>query len=201
MFDHLEGTIRQHNLFWGSSYDRGLDLVLPLWPMIREKFPDATLNICYGWELFDKGYANNAERKAWKERISKLMEQPGITHYGRIGKDQVKELEDRCGVWVYPTYFPEINCITALDCQKEGCVPCVVGIAALFETVQSGVIIEGDAYDKEVQHKWLNALLDLMGNEEKWKAEQEKGKKFVEGLTWPKVAEQWVLEFDDGPKE
>lgn len=187
--------IRQHKLFYGSSYDRGLDIILPLWPRIKEAFPDATLDICYGWELFDKGYANNAERMAWKDRISKLMDQPGITHHGRIGKDEVKKLENECGIWVYPTYFPEINCITALDCQKEGCVPCVVGIAALFETVQSGVIVEGDIYEQETQEKWVKELLNLMGDEKRWKEEQEKGREFTRILSWPKVAEEWSGQF------
>ena len=189
-------TTRQHNLFWGSSYDRGLDILLPMWNKIKEKYPDATLHICYGWDLFDKGYANNPERMNWKERMNKQMQQAGIVHHGRIGKDEVKKLREKCGIWVYPTYFPEINCITALESQREGCVPSVVGIAALLETVKSGVIVQGDIYEDEVQEEWLEKLLELMGNEKKWKEEQEKGKEFTKNLAWENIAKEWANYFE-----
>lgn len=59
----------RHKLFWGSSYDRGLDILLNMWPKIIEKYPDTLLVICYGWDMFIKGYANNPERMNWMERM------------------------------------------------------------------------------------------------------------------------------------
>lgn len=185
---------RQHKLFWGSSYDRGLQHLLKLWPKIKEAFPDAELHTAYGWNLFDAAYANNPERMAWKERMNKLMEAPGITHHGRLSKDKLRELESQCGIWAYPTDFQETCCITAMDCQLVGCVPVTIALAALKETVQSGVKVEGDIYDDETQEAWLKAVLDLMGDEKKWKAEQEKGKAWAKQWSWPEVSKIWLNE-------
>lgn len=183
--------MRQHNLFYGSSYDRGLDILLPMWPEIRKKYPDATLSICYGWDLFVAGYRDNPERMAWKEKTDGLMKQPGITHYGRVGKDRLANIRKSCGVWAYPTYFPEICCITALECQRDGVVPVTMDFAALKETVQSGVKVKGDIFDQETKDEFLKQLLKMMGSRE-WSNEVEKGKKFAEGYSWEKVAKEWL---------
>lgn len=183
--------MKRHTLFYGSSYDRGLDILLKIWPKVIETYPDATLHICYGWELFDKGYANNPERMAWKEKMSKLMEQKGIIHHGRVSKSELEAIRKKCGIWAYPTYFGETCCITALDCQNDGVVPVTMDYAALSETVQSGIKIKGDIYDPETREEYLKALLDLMGDWVRWEADRIDGKEFADNWTWDKVAKKW----------
>lgn len=189
--------MKQHKLFYGSSYDRGLQHLLQMWPKIIEKFPDATLDICYGWDLFDKAFPDNPERIAWKERMVKAMHQQGITHHGRISKEELKKVREQCGIWAYPTDFTEINCITALECQQDGVVPVVINLAALKETVQSGVKIEGDIYDEggKTFDKYLTELLALMGDEKRWKEESEKGKEFAKNFAWEKISKKWEEQF------
>lgn len=182
---------RQHKLFWGSSYDRGLDMLLNLWPQIKLKFPDATLDICYGWNLFISGYKDNPERMNWMNRIDQQMKQPGITHHGRLSKKELTKVRQACGIWAYPTYFTETNCITALDCQRDGVVPCTVNLAGLEDSVQSGVKVEGDIYDDETKEAWLEGLFKLMSDKRYWQAEQEKGRQWAENFTWDKIARRW----------
>lgn len=186
---------KNHKLFYGSSYDRGLDILLKLWPRIIEKYPDATLDVAYGWDLFIKGYANNPERMAWMEKINKLMTQKGITHHGRVGKDNLSEIRKACGIWVYPTYFAEINCITALESQRDGLVPVTMNDFALKETVGSGSRVDGDIYDEETQEAWLTELFKYMGDEKLWKKESNTGKEFAKGYEWSLIAERWLDEF------
>lgn len=180
---------KQHKLFYGSSYDRGLDILLKMWPKILEKHPDATLDIAYGWDLFDKGYANNPERMAWKERMNKLMEQKGITHHGRVGKKELAKIRQSCGIWTYPTYFTEIFCITAIETQVDGLIPVTMTLAALDETVQTGYKVEGDIYEPEVQDKWLEALFKAM--EDKTKPNTD----FLKEYDWSVIAGRWINEF------
>lgn len=187
---------RQHKLFYGSSYDRGLEHLLKMWPQILSQYPDATLDICYGWDLFDKGYADNPERMAWKERINQLMAQPGITHHGRVSKQELSKIRKQCGIWAYPTHFGETNCITALDCQLDGVVPCVINLAALKDTVQSGIRVEGDIYDDEVKANYLACLLNLMSDKIIWESEQYKGKEFAKQFVWANIAKEWEKHFE-----
>ena len=185
-------TPRQHKLFYGSSYDRGLEHLLQMWPEIRQAFPDAELHICYGWDMYDKAYGNNPERQAWKHRMNDDMDQPGIKHHGRLSKRHVKKLQKKCGIWAYPTHFGETCCITALESQAHGCVPVTMNLAALRETVQSGYKIEGDIYDEETQVEYLTALLHMMKDEEFWAKESAKGIAFSEQFTWSNIAKHWA---------
>lgn len=187
---------KHHKLFWGSSYDRGLDILLFMWDDIKKAYPDAELHICYGWDLFDKVAHTNPERMQWKENVEKLMHQEGVFHYGRIGKQLMKELRQQCGIWAYPTYFTEINCITALECQNDGLVPVTMTLAALSETAKEGILIDGSITKLEVKDKFQEELLGLMSDKDRWELLSKKCKKFAKDYDWSRIASKWVKEFN-----
>lgn len=184
--------MRHLKVFYGSSYDRGLQHLLKMWPEVLKAIPDAELHICYGWDLFDKVFNDNPERKMWKEKINKLMEQKGIAHHGRVGKSELKKIRQECGIWAYPTHFQEINCITALESQRDGLVPVTMDFAALNETVHGGSKIEGDIYETEVQDEYVQQLIHWMSDENEWKKESKKVSKAVESYSWDIISAAWL---------
>ncbi len=197
IFELPEPIIKDpHLIVYGSSYDRGLEHLLKMWPDIRQAVPDARLRIFYGWQLFDIGYRDNPERMAWKEKMNKLMEQEGIIHLGRISHGAVVREFEMAGVWAYPTHFGEISCITAMEAQAYGAVPCVIDYAALKETVQFGVKIKGDIYDQETKDLYKNALIGLLNDP---KYQEEVRKEMIpwarKTFPWSNVAKQWDIEF------
>lgn len=185
-----------HRIIYGSSYDRGLEHLLKMWPEVKKEVPDAELHVFYGWNLFDKVFGDNPERQAWKEKINKLMEQPGITHLGRISQGACVMEHQSAGVWAYPTHFGEISCITAMRAQVYGSVPCVINYAALKETVKFGVKVEGDIYEPEVKKLFTNALIALLKDvkyQEEVRKEMMPEAKML--FSWKGVAKQWSDEF------
>jgi len=186
--------MKHHKLFWGSSYDRSLDILLSMWKEIKSKYPDATLDICYGWDLFDKATANNKERQAWKQVQVELMKQDGITEHGRVGKDKLEEVRMNCGIWAYPTEFTEINCITALEAQNDGLLPVTMTLGALKETACKGILIEGDIRNDGVREEYLEELLSIMGDKPRWKKMVTKCQKFVRKYDWSNIAKEWDFE-------
>jgi glycosyltransferase involved in cell wall biosynthesis len=183
---------KHHKLFWGSSYDRGIQYLLYMWPDIKMKYPDAELHVCYGWNLFVVANQHNPERMEWKKSIEVLMQQPGITHHGRVGKEDLAQIRQSCGIWAYPTDFREISCINALDCAKDGVVPVVIGLAALKETAKEGIVVDGDIRDEKIQQKYLKELLDLMGDKKRWEKLSKECKKFIGDLSWDKISDKWL---------
>jgi 2-polyprenyl-3-methyl-5-hydroxy-6-metoxy-1,4-benzoquinol methylase len=186
----------QHLIVYGSSYDRGLEHLLKIWPDIKKEVPDAELHIFYGWNLFDIGYSDNPERMAWKEKMNNLMTQPGITHLGRISHEAcIKEFE-KAGIWAYPTHFGEISCITAMRAQAYGAIPCVINYAALKETVQFGVKINGDIYDPETKELYKNGLIALLKDSEYQESVRKEMVPYAaEKFGWSVVAQEWNKEF------
>lgn len=185
----------QYLMVYGSSYDRGLEHLLKMWPDIKKEVPKAELRVFYGWNLFDVGYADNPERMAWKEKMNKLMEQPGITHLGRISHEAVKVEFENAGVWAYPTHFGEISCITAMKAQRYGAIPCVIDYAALKETVQYGIKIKGDIYDQETKDLYKNALIGLLNDKKYQEDIRPEMMEWAKHFSWENVAKQWDEEF------
>lgn len=196
-----KSTPKHHKLFYGSSYDRGLDVLLFLWPDIIKKFPDAELHIAYGWALFDQFAKTNPERKEWKKEVERLMGQKGVFHYGRVGKKELSAIRIQCGIWAYPTYFHEINCITALETQKDGLVPATMTLGALNEAVQSGFKIEGDIKNANVRDRYLEELISLMDDRKRWEIESRKARKWAKGFYWSNIAGKWSGVFREQIKE
>jgi len=204
--------MRNKKLFWGSSYDRGLENLLFIWPDIKEKHPDSELHICYGWDLFLKTNSNNPERMAWYERMRVPMDQDWVVHHGRVGKEELKKIRESCGIWAYTTDFTEINCITALETQYDGVVPVVVNFThknsageeiytALDETVGSGFKIKGRVTDLKVIEEVKDKILLLMDDRSLWDKESGKARKFAKKFTWDQIALKWVPHFKTKTKQ
>lgn len=198
--DRKNITRDSHKCIYTSSYDRGLEHLLKIWPKVVEEVPDATLDIFYGWNLFDSFYSNNPERMAWKDKMNKMMEYKGITHHGRVGQKEVLEATYKAGVWAYPTHFGEISCITAMKCQAAGAVPVVCDYAALKETAQFGKKVKNDTgeeiYDPEKQEEYTKVLIEAL-KDTKWQDEvRPEMMKWARGkFSWGNIAQQWNDEF------
>lgn len=181
-----------------SSYDRGLEHLLKIWPQVKQAVPKAELHIFYGWELFERFYKDNPGSMAWKKRMEEMMTTPGITEHGRIPQPELKHWYETCGLWTYPAHFGEISCISAMKAQAWGAVPVVVDYAALNTTVKYGVKVEGDIYDKEVRERYQTELIDLLNDHDRQEEIRVPMMKWAQKeLSWESVAKNWTKEFHE----
>lgn len=184
---------KPHQVVYTSSYDRGLEHLLDMWPKVIKEIPDAELHIAYGWDLFDKIRGGNKECMDWKMTMVEKMNLPSIKEHGRLSHEEVADLMSSSGVFAYPAHFEEIFCIAAAKAQVAGCVPIVaVSANCLRETVKKGILITGDIKKEETQERYVEELIKIL-KDEKLQAEvgemaREAGKK---EFNWEKVAESW----------
>jgi glycosyltransferase involved in cell wall biosynthesis len=180
---------KKNNLVWTSSYDRGLEHLLEMWPLIKKEVPDATLDVAYGFNLFDSTpWGKKPEGQAWKARMTYLLEQEGITHHGRLSSDQVAKLYLHADVFAYPSNFPEIDCISLTKAMAARCVPITTDFAVLKERNQ-GVIVEGNSNDKEVREAFKNELIALMKDDDRKR--QIRSQIDVKKYSWDEIAKKW----------
>ncbi len=178
------GKKTPHSVMYTSAYYRGLETLLKLWPRVREQVPDATLDVAYGWQSWLELEGEND----FYHRVSKLLEDlkdQGVTHHDRLSHVDLAKLMDKTQVWAYPTEFTEIHCITALKAQQARCYPVTTNVAALQETVQSGVkldtrVIYSDEYQ---QKKFVDAVVDAL--------KENKTGEPLPDADWSTVAKQW----------
>jgi glycosyltransferase involved in cell wall biosynthesis len=126
-------------IIYASSYDRGLDNALRMWPKIKKEVPEAELHIFYGWNTFDAlmNQRGSARMQQYKNMILELMRQDGVFEHGRISQKHLYNEFLKSNIWFYPTEFEEISCINAMTAQALGTFPVCTPKAALNETVSN----------------------------------------------------------------
>lgn len=181
-----DGIVRMpHRVIYASSYDRGLEHLLEMWPDVLKEVPDAELHVFYGWNNYDKFVADGTADGAFKTRMVEKLKQKGVYEHGRIGHKELKDEFYKAGVWAYPCTFKEISCITAMKAQACGCAIISTDYAALKNTLKTGTIINGCGDDKEVQKKFKEALIDTLKNGKKH------GDVDKSMFAWSKIANEW----------
>ena len=182
----------KNNLVWSSSYDRGLQNLLEMWPDIKKEVPDATLDVYYGFNLFDTTpWGSKPEGQKWKKYMLDMLGQDGVTHHGRVGTEEIAKAYNKADIWAYPTKFPEICCLTATKAMAAGAIPVSTDFAVLKERIQ-GIMIEGDIEEQSVKDKFKSELISLMKDDKR--KEEIRNKMDVSSYDWEKIADRWSEE-------
>jgi len=180
-----------HRFIYSSSPNRGLDILLDMWPKIKEKLPEAELHVYYGWKTFYEIEKNNPERMIWMKKVQEKMKQPGVIDHGRVGQKELAQEMMKSSFWLYPTYFPEIDCITAKEMQAAGVIPITSGYAALEESQQSGLRCPGDVYEPEWQEDYVTTTTAIAQDHRRRSMEQAKALAVADTFSWDNVAQVW----------
>jgi glycosyltransferase involved in cell wall biosynthesis len=190
-------TARSNRLIFSSSPNRGLDVLLYLFPEIRRRVPNVELHIYYGfdcWEAFARAHNNQPELAAieeYKRRINAAVRDGGVHYHGRVNQRTLADAFMRSKVWAYPTSFTETSCVTAMEAQAAGCVPVCTSVAALPETVKHGVIV--DQGDSE---RFIEEVCRLLKDEGYRRSFADDGRKHaLENLSWKGLAGEWEAMF------
>jgi glycosyltransferase involved in cell wall biosynthesis len=150
---------RLKHLVYASSADRGLKSALRIFARVKALHPDATLDCFYGFTpLYFKKAAESeyqffgddqAERHMldYAEECFELCDRVGAGFRGRIGHAALAEELQTSSVLLYPTRFPEISCMAALEAQAAGCIPVTSDMGALKESNKHGVLVPKEASD------------------------------------------------------
>ncbi len=198
-FSRFDKTVEKnrHQMIYSSSPDRGLELLLSLFPKVKQQVPEAKLDIFYGFENFrDQEYV--------KKMMGIIKNTDGVTYHGRVGQDELAEAFLQSTVWAYPSWFQETFCITALESMAAKCVPVTSDYWGLIDTVKDGGILlpmndnSNTVLTPEYQNKWIYECVKLLKDDSYLREWQEKGINRVKRFTWEAVAKQWSQFFESG---
>ncbi len=196
--DHFPGNAigLPNTYIYASSPDRGLEHILKNWMRIKEINRDAELHIFYGFtEVYDKLSKNDPARRKFKEDIMDMINTlPNIVYHGKVGHKELADWFLKCKYWLYPTHFPEISCITAIKAQAAGCIPICTDYAALNETVQFGCKVAGNANQKRVLNKWLDAVADVHNHKKEINC-MDMRNWAIQTYSWEYIANDWSEKF------
>lgn len=189
---------------WSSSPDRGLEMLLGMWPVIKDRYPEASLEVYYGWAMIDKiidGYRKagqvNHFLEILKERIEMqlvyLGEDSGIDWVGRVPQEQLIDAMYNANFNLYTTDFAETYMLTAVQNQAAGVIPLASNLAALGETVAvKENLLDGWPRNVDYQNRFLQRLHELLNaTPDTLKDYRKQGREFALTQSWDNSFNIW----------
>lgn len=198
LFSDINVERSPYRLHWSSSWDRGLDNVLYLYPFIKDQIPELELHIFYGVYNWKESCKKKNDQKGLDKiaQLEEAIKKLGIFSYGRVSQQKLAEEWMRASLWLYPSWFSETFCITAIEAQKAG-VPVIANkYAGIITTIDDSGILLGNGdpwwpYTKEGRESFLNETVSILKNRDKWNYWSEKGKENCKKYSWKNVALMW----------
>jgi ubiquinone/menaquinone biosynthesis C-methylase UbiE/glycosyltransferase involved in cell wall biosynthesis len=186
-FNLVTSKVKGQCIYSSTPY-RGLDILVELWPKIKEQVPHATLKIYSSMLLYGAAYDDS--QYAYLYNQAKNMK--GVFYYPSIRQDKLAKEMLASELLVYPNTFDETGCITAMEAIAAGTPVVTSAKAALNETVPDscGVKIAGNPYSAEYKKAFQDAVVDLLKNESKW-AEKHRACMGIDNA-WNKRSLEWV---------
>jgi len=173
---------------YASSYLRGLDVLLDVWPEIKTRFPRASLDIYYGWQHYSSGITPDYVLNLQKKLTDSIP--LDVHEHGCVGHDELTKANEKASLWTYPCTYQETFCITGLRAQFAGAVPVIINGSALEETVQNGFICSK-------REEYLKNLIEAMSYADKITEEDRNHMRsfILKDYTWERLAQKWSEEF------
>jgi glycosyltransferase involved in cell wall biosynthesis len=183
---------------WASSWDRGLDFMLEIWPRLRVK--NAELHVLYGCD----GSLNIARKKGDKVMEAKFLawqkliaDTPGVVSHGRVPNDEYDRLFMASGVWAYPipaagNPWGETFCVGAAEALCAGLRVVVSPRGALAEVASPYAFrqVFGKREDATYRTAFAYALEEAMTDD------VEGTREFIASeararFDWDRVVDRW----------
>jgi glycosyltransferase involved in cell wall biosynthesis len=203
LFDRIKVEKNPYRLHWSSSWDRGLDNVLYLWPFIKEQIPEAELHCYYGVFNWKSSCLSRNDQEGLKkiEELEKAVLQPGVFTYGRVNQNTLREAELKSSLLLYHSWFSETFFITGIECQYSR-TPVIcnryAGVRTTFNHPELGdtaiMLGNGDPwwpYSREGREAFLNETVSILRDQEKWQYWSNLGRKNAERFSWINTARLW----------
>jgi glycosyltransferase involved in cell wall biosynthesis len=115
--------------YWSTPH-RGLEILVPVFLKLLEKYPDLKLDVfssfqLYGWPDRDKAYEN---------LFDICKEHPSITYHASVDNKTLRSKLPDIHIMAYPSIWLETSCLCLMEAMSAKCLPVHSNLGALYET-------------------------------------------------------------------
>ncbi len=183
-----KGKRMRNRLIYANRPNRGLDVLLELFPNIRQQVPDVELHV----------FTYSLPNDKVEESVLQKAQQPGVYLRGSLNKAALAEEMAMARLMVYPSTFRETSCIAAIESQAAGTPVVASTLAALPETIFNGVggcLIPGDPRTVEFGRSFTEAVVTLLNSDAEWQRLSQSARIRCEKVyDWRAIAKEWLVE-------
>jgi glycosyltransferase involved in cell wall biosynthesis len=119
-------------LAYTSTPSRGLDVLLGLFPRIREMVPGATLEVYSSMKVYQT--TAETEKQKFGELYDRCRSTPGVDYIGSVPQAELAKRLRRVSVLAYPNTHAETSCVAVMEAMAAGCRIVTSDYGALGET-------------------------------------------------------------------
>lgn len=188
-----------HQLVWMSSPDRGLHHLVPIFRLVRQRVPDATLAVCYEFDKTYESYKTTQPSGAYTrflERARALKEEPGVEVVNHLSQPRLASLLMESGIMAYscdPVRPTETYCNAVNEAMAAG-MPVVISDADCLPENYGD--FAAAVLPRPINHQdWANAIIQLMTDEEVYRDASYRSQRLAAQTSYDDVAREWEAFF------
>ena len=201
------GIKRKNLLICTSSPDRCIRALLRAMPMIRQHIPDAEIHWAYGFKAgVSKGGMEENESedvRNWVIETKNIIKNTvGFKDLGRMTQSEINQLYSRADLFIYPTKFPEIDCISLTKAMSAGAIPIVPPAGAMLEKmgmeeryqIAEHMIqdsIDTSLGDNEYFNSYVNMIISTL-KRERTNDERNQISMYGNKYNWDNIVNEWL---------
>lgn len=181
---------KKHQIMFTSRPERGLYKAL----QVYEQYGDKTLRLLVcNYETIDDPNVKEVE-KLCSQKISQLRDMGFTIDISRFPKKELYQNISESKAVLYPSDFPEIFCISAIEAQACG---------TSFITTDDFALKEVVLYDRcqPDKDKYVQMLMKVLRDDDYRHQLEKKGLKNARKYSWGQVAQQFIFDAEAHFKE
>lgn len=122
-----DGPIR---LAYWSTPHRGLNILIPVFDKLCEKYDNIELDVYSSFKLY--GWGERDEQ--FKPLFDLCENHPKINYHGAIPNEDLRKKLENTHILAYPSIWSETSCMTLMEAMSAGLLCVHSNLAALYET-------------------------------------------------------------------
>jgi UDP-glucose:(glucosyl)LPS alpha-1,2-glucosyltransferase len=127
--EHEKPRDKMRLAYWSTPH-RGLNILIPVFEKLRERFPDIELDVYSSFKLY--GWAERD--KQFEDLFEKCRQTEGINYHGSIPNQDLRKALEQTHILAYPSIWQETSCITLMEAMSGGLACVHPNYGALYET-------------------------------------------------------------------
>lgn len=134
-------------LAYTSTPNRGLRILVALFPALRQLFPGLRLQVFSSLQVYQ---VPAGDEDNFRELYAECRQTEGIDYYGSVPQLQLAAALRRTHVLAYPNVYEETSCIAAMEAMAAGCQIVTAALGALPETTAGFATLVPFDFDNQV---------------------------------------------------